>query len=59
MLTFIFEAFDEPWKGSPDPMEPEKHWGIFTVERKPKLVMQVLYEHLWAGQSGSDQPTQI
>ncbi len=47
VLTFIFEAFDEPWKGSPDPMEPEKHWGIFTVERKPMLVMQELYAHLW------------
>ena len=30
ILTFVFEAFDEPWKGSPDPMEPEKHWGIFN-----------------------------
>lgn len=46
ILTFIFEAFDEPWKGSPDPMEPEKHWGIFTVDRKPKLVMQGLFAHL-------------
>jgi hypothetical protein len=36
-------------------MEPEKHWGIFTVERKPKLVMQELYEHLWSNPSGSDQ----
>ena len=43
ILTFVFEAFDEPWKGSPDPMEPEKHWGIFTVDRKPKLVMQNLF----------------
>ena len=47
ILTFVFEAFDEPWKGSPDPKEPEKHWGIFTVDRKPKLVMQELYQHLW------------
>lgn len=47
ILTFVFEAFDEPWKGSPDPLEPEKHWGIFTVDRKPKLVMQELYNHLW------------
>ena len=46
VLTFIFEAFDEPWKGSPDPMEPEKHWGIFTVDRKPKLVMQEVFSHL-------------
>jgi exo-beta-1,3-glucanase (GH17 family) len=43
ILTFVFEAFDEPWKGSPDPQEPEKHWGLFTVKRKPKLVMQSLY----------------
>ena len=40
ILTFVFEAFDEPWKGSPDPMEPEKHWGLFTVDRLPKKVMQ-------------------
>ena len=46
ILTFVFEAFDEPWKGYPDPMEPEKHWGLFTVDRKPKLVMSKLYAHL-------------
>ena len=39
ILCFVFEAFDEPWKGSPDPMEPEKHWGLFTVDRLPKQVM--------------------
>ena len=39
ILCFLFEAFDEPWKGSPDPMEPEKHWGLFTVDRLPKKVM--------------------
>ena len=43
LLCFVFEAFDEPWKGSPDPLEPEKHWGLFTVDRRPKLVMQALY----------------
>lgn len=46
ILTFVFEAFDEPWKGSPDPQEPEKHWGLFRVERTPKLVMQQLYAEL-------------
>jgi len=46
ILTFVFEAFDEPWKGSPDPQEPEKHWGLFSVERKPKLVMQSLYSDI-------------
>jgi len=40
ILTFVFEAFDEPWKGSNEPLEPEKHWGLFTVDRKPKKVMQ-------------------
>lgn len=43
ILTFVFEAFDEPWKGSPHPLEPEKHWGLFNVDRTPKLVMQELY----------------
>lgn len=47
ILTFVFEAFDEPWKGSDDPLEPEKHWGMFTVEREPKLAMQEIYAHLW------------
>jgi exo-beta-1,3-glucanase (GH17 family) len=46
ILTFVFEAFDEPWKGSPDPLEPEKHWGLFTVDREPKIVMQPLYPEL-------------
>jgi exo-beta-1,3-glucanase (GH17 family) len=40
ILCFVFEAFDEPWKGSPDPLEPEKHWGLYTVDRRPKLVMR-------------------
>ncbi len=43
ILTFVFEAFDEPWKGSPDPLEPEKHWGLFTVDRVPKHVMRDNY----------------
>jgi exo-beta-1,3-glucanase (GH17 family) len=46
LLCFVFEAFDEPWKGSADPLEPEKHWGLFTVDRRPKLVMQALYPDL-------------
>ena len=40
---FFFEAFDEPWKGSPDKLEPEKHWGLFKVDRTPKLVMKDIY----------------
>ena len=44
VLTFVFEAFDEPWKGSPDPSEPEKHWGLYTVDREPKPVVGRLLE---------------
>ncbi|MFA5525357.1 MAG: hypothetical protein WC992_00835 [Acholeplasmataceae bacterium] len=36
IIMFIFEAFDEPWKGSKASDEPEKHWGIYDVIRKPK-----------------------
>lgn len=42
VLTFFFEAFDENWKGSPDPDEPEKHWGLFYANRRPKLAMQTV-----------------
>lgn len=42
ILTFVFEAFDEEWKGSPEPLEPEKHWGLFKIDRTPKLVMRGL-----------------
>lgn len=40
ILTFVFEAFDESWKGSEDPLEPEKHWGLFREDRTPKLIIQ-------------------
>jgi exo-beta-1,3-glucanase (GH17 family) len=53
MLCFVFEAFDEPWKGSPDPLEPEKHWGLFTVDRRPKHVMRSLYPELVAPQDAA------
>ncbi len=46
ILAFVFEAFDEPWKGSADPLEPEKHWGLFTVERTPKPVMRTQFADL-------------
>lgn len=36
VTMFIFEAFDEPWKGSNKHDEPEKHWGIYDVKRHPK-----------------------
>jgi len=48
VTTFIFEAFDEDWKGDPsDAGGAEKHWGLFTVDRKPKLAMAELYPDLF------------
>ncbi len=47
ITTFWFEAFDEDWKGDPNnPLGAEKHWGLFTVDRKAKLVMHALYPEL-------------
>ena len=37
---FYFEAFDEPWKGSGDPREVEKHWGVYNEDRTPKEAMK-------------------
>lgn len=44
IICFYFEAFDENWKGSPDPLEPEKHWGLYRTDRSPKLALQDLTE---------------
>ena len=40
ILAFFFEAFDENWKGSHEPHEPEKHWGLYKIDRTPKLAMK-------------------
>ena len=46
ITTFFFEAFDEDWKGNPDNMMgAEKHWGLYTVDRKPKKAMQQNENH--------------
>ena len=37
---FLFEAFDEPWKGSDDPRHVEKHWGVYNEDRTPKAWLQ-------------------
>lgn len=39
VTTFLFEAFDEPWKGGGEgssAKEIEKHWGVFYESRTPK-----------------------
>ncbi len=39
--VFLFEAFDEPWKGNPDdPLGAEKHWGLFNVDRTAKAAIK-------------------
>lgn len=38
VTVFWFEAFDEDWKGDPNnPKGAEKHWGLYDLDRKPKL----------------------
>lgn len=43
IIAFFFEAFDEPWKGNLNELEPEKHWGLFYENRKPKKVMKASF----------------
>lgn len=42
---FLFEAFDEPWKGGDDPKEIEKHWGLWYESREPKPAAEWLMQH--------------
>ena len=37
---FLFEVFDENWKGGEHPNEVEKHWGLFNADRTPKKYMR-------------------
>jgi len=37
--VYVFEAFDEPWKGGDEPDHVEKHWGLFNVDRTPKAAI--------------------
>jgi exo-beta-1,3-glucanase (GH17 family) len=49
ITTFLFEAFDEPWKGGGDstgPHEVEKNWGVFYENRRPKESFSQLLDHL-------------
>jgi exo-beta-1,3-glucanase (GH17 family)/beta-glucanase (GH16 family) len=65
--VLFFEAFDEPWKGDPQQaLGAEKHWGLFGVDRRPKLAMQgmpsTLYDTsavVWAVNVGGGSYTGI
>ena len=37
--TFVFEAFDENWKGGDQPGDVEKHWGLYHADRTPKQAL--------------------
>lgn len=37
--TFFFAAFDQNWKGPSDPLDVEKHWGLFRADRTPKAAL--------------------
>lgn len=39
IFIFVFEVFDEFWKGLLDFMELEKYWGLFWVDWLFKFVV--------------------
>jgi exo-beta-1,3-glucanase (GH17 family) len=45
VTVFVFEAFDEPWKGA----GTEGHWGLFDEARQPKQAVRELYPQIMAG----------
>lgn len=40
IIAYMFEAFDEPWKGGKGANEAEKNWGMYKVDRTPKFMLQ-------------------
>lgn len=43
ITTFVFEAFDESWKGDAgNASGAEKHWGLYFEDRTPKEFIQTL-----------------
>lgn len=49
ITTFLFEAFDEPWKGGGEnsaPNDIEKHWGVFYENRTPKESFVEYQKHI-------------
>ena len=62
--TFLFEAFDEPWKGGGENSEPdevEKHWGVFYENRQPKIsfINYLRHHEQRKDTTGPDSPEQF
>lgn len=48
--TFLFEAFDENWKGGGETTPPtvaEKHWGVFDAQRRPKASFEAIIREFY------------
>ncbi|MBI2511960.1 MAG: hypothetical protein HYV96_08275 [Opitutae bacterium] len=48
--TFLFEAFDENWKGGGVAVAPhasEKHWGVFDAQRRPKPSFEAIIREFY------------
>lgn len=48
--TFLFEAFDENWKGGGAEVSPhaaEKHWGVFGADRRPKPSFEAIIREFY------------
>ncbi|MBE0676734.1 MAG: glycosyl hydrolase family 17 [Bacteroidales bacterium] len=64
VTTFLFEAFDEPWKGGGENSEPdevEKHWGVFYENRQPKIsfINYLKHHEQREDTTGTDSPEPI
>lgn len=57
IAAFFFQAFDENWKGDlNNQLDPEKHWGLFTSDRKAKIAMQ---DSSWYPELAPKPPSKI
>lgn len=48
--TFLFEAFDENWKGGGEQTPAriaEKHWGVFDSQRRPKASFEAIIREFY------------
>ena len=54
VTVFVFEAFDEPWKGS----GTEGHWGVFSEDRKAKQALRETYPDV-AAQGAAAAPSSL